>query len=86
MCLGVPGKVVSIEDVSDTEKIGKVEFGGVLKEVSLVYVPEVKIGQYVVVHVGFALSLIDEEEAEEIFECVKQYDDDMREQRGPIAI
>lgn len=76
MCLGVPGKILKIEKKSDSEIIGKVEFGGVIKEVSLAYVPEAKINDYVVVHVGFALSIIDEEEAREIFECVRQFDDE----------
>jgi len=51
---------------------GKVDFGGVLKEVSLAYVPEVKVGDYVIVHVGFALSRVDEEEANQVFEYLRQ--------------
>jgi hydrogenase expression/formation protein HypC len=65
MCLAIPGKVISIEGVNPLEKKGKVSFGGILKEVSLAYTPEVKIGNYVIVHVGFALSIIDEEEAQQ---------------------
>lgn len=64
MCLAIPGKIVSIEGENPLEKKGKVSFGGVLKEVSLVYTPDAKIGNYVVVHVGFALNVIDEEEAQ----------------------
>ncbi|HSF76666.1 MAG TPA: HypC/HybG/HupF family hydrogenase formation chaperone [Microcoleus sp.] len=71
MCLAVPGKVISIEENSDRDgksslwRTGKVSFGGIIKEVSLAYVPEVKLGDYVIVHVGFALSIVDSEEAEE---------------------
>ncbi len=71
MCLAVPGKVISIEENSERNgnsslwRTGKVSFGGIIKEVSLAYVPEVKIGDYVIVHVGFALSIVDPEEAEE---------------------
>ena len=65
MCLAVPGKVVSITGDDPLLKKGKVSFGGVLKEVSLAYVPEVKIGDYVIVHVGFALSILDEEAAQQ---------------------
>ena len=53
-------------------RIGKVSFGGVLKEVSLAYVPEAKMGDYVIVHVGFALSVVDEAEANEVFEYLRQ--------------
>ncbi len=66
MCLGVPGRVVEIN--YDTNPLmGKVDFGGVRREVCLEYVPDVKIGDYVIVHVGFAISKLDEEEAESVF-------------------
>ncbi|MDJ0845233.1 HypC/HybG/HupF family hydrogenase formation chaperone [Crocosphaera sp.] len=64
MCLAVPGKVVSISGDEPLLRKGKVSFGGVMKEVSFAYVPEVKIDDYVIVHVGFALSILDEEAAE----------------------
>ncbi len=64
MCLAVPGKVVSISGDDSLLRKGKVSFGGVIKEVSLAYVPEVKIDDYVIVHVGFALSILDQEAAE----------------------
>jgi hydrogenase expression/formation protein HypC len=63
MCLAVPGKVVNITGDEPMMRKGKVSFGGVIKEVSLAYVPDVKIGDYVIVHVGFALSILDEEAA-----------------------
>ncbi|XHU96500.1 MAG: HypC/HybG/HupF family hydrogenase formation chaperone [cyanobacterium endosymbiont of Rhopalodia inflata] len=64
MCLAVPGKVVSIIGDELLMKKGKVSFGGVIKEVSLAYVPNVEVGSYVIVHVGFALSILDEEAAQ----------------------
>jgi hydrogenase expression/formation protein HypC len=67
MCLGIPGKVVETY-VADDLRMGKVEFGGVFKQVCLEYVPEVAIGDYVLVHVGFALSRIEEAEAKRVFE------------------
>jgi hydrogenase expression/formation protein HypC len=66
MCLGVPGKLVEVYP-QDGLPMGKVSFGGILKEVCLAYTPEAEVGQFVLVHVGFAISLIDEAEAEEIF-------------------
>ena len=74
MCLAIPGKIESIvgsnDDVLNLK--GKVNFGGILKEVSLAYVPEAKVGDYVIVHVGFALSLVDQEEAQKVFDYLKQ--------------
>ncbi|MGA7931958.1 MAG: HypC/HybG/HupF family hydrogenase formation chaperone [Kovacikia sp.] len=65
MCLAIPGKIIRIHDQEDPLlRTGKVSFGGVIKEVSLAYVPEAKIDDYVIVHVGFALSLVDPQEAE----------------------
>jgi hydrogenase expression/formation protein HypC len=66
MCLAVPGKLISIKG-EDINRTGKVSFGGVIKEVSLAYVPEAQIGDYVIVHVGFALSTVDEAEAQQVF-------------------
>ncbi len=72
MCLAVPGKIVSIEGNDALTKQAKVNFGGIIKEISLAYVPDAKIGEYVIVHVGFALSKVDEEEAVKVFEYLKQ--------------
>ena len=71
MCLGIPGKVLEIRE-QDALPMGKVEFGGIVKEVCLAYVPETQVGDYVLVHVGFAISKIDEEEAHEIFSYIEQ--------------
>jgi hydrogenase expression/formation protein HypC len=64
MCLGVPGKIVEIYKVSGL-KMGKVDFGGVYREACLEYVPDAQIGEYTVIHVGFAINRLDEEEAQE---------------------
>jgi hydrogenase expression/formation protein HypC len=72
MCLAVPGQIMSISGEDPLERIGRVSFGGVIKEANLAYVPEAKVGDYVVVHVGFALSILDEKEAGEVFEYLRQ--------------
>lgn len=73
MCLAVPGKIVSIDDSNgELMKMGRVNFGGIVKEVNLAYTPEAKIGDYVIVHVGFALNTVDESEAMKVFEYLKE--------------
>jgi hydrogenase expression/formation protein HypC len=72
MCLAVPGKVISIEGDDPTFLQGRVDFAGIRKDVSLAFTPEVKLGDYVLVHAGFALSVVDEEEAQKIFETLEQ--------------
>lgn len=67
MCLAVPGEVMEIYEPADGLVNGKVRFGGIFKDICLSYVPEVKVGDYVIVHVGFALNTLDEEEAKEVF-------------------
>jgi hydrogenase expression/formation protein HypC len=71
MCLGVPGKIVDIYD-SGGLQMGKIDFGGVTREACLAYVPEAKIGDYTVIHVGFALHIISEEEANETLDLLRQ--------------
>jgi hydrogenase expression/formation protein HypC len=71
MCLGIPGKLLEIHE-QDSLPMGKVEFGGIVKDICLAYVPEVQVGEYVLVHVGFAISRIDEDEAAEIFSYIEQ--------------
>jgi len=63
MCLAVPGKIVSITTDDPLVRLGRVEFGGVIREVSLACVPEAGVGDYVLVHAGFALNVVDEEQA-----------------------
>lgn len=74
MCLGIPGEVVELHE-QDGLPMGKVEFGGIRKDVCLVYTPEAQVGQYVLVHVGFAISQIDAAEAQEIFSYLQQIDE-----------
>jgi hydrogenase expression/formation protein HypC len=74
MCLGIPGKVTETYREHDV-LMGKVDFGGVFKRVCLEHVPESKIGDYVIVHVGFALSRIDEQEARQVFNFLKGMDE-----------
>ncbi len=71
MCLGVPGKIIDIYEANSLQ-MGKVDFGGVTKEVCLAYVPEAQIGNYVIVHVGFALNVLDEAEALETLQLLQE--------------
>ncbi|MBT9544060.1 MAG: HypC/HybG/HupF family hydrogenase formation chaperone [Candidatus Sericytochromatia bacterium] len=66
MCLALPGEIIAIIDPDDLLLPAKVSFGGIIKEISLAYVPEAQVGDYVLVHVGFALSLLDPEAAEKV--------------------
>lgn len=75
MCLGVPGKVVRIEENPLGMTMGRVDFGGIIKDVCLAYVPGVRVGEYVVVHVGFAISRVDEEEARRTWDYLREMDE-----------
>jgi hydrogenase expression/formation protein HypC len=76
MCLAVPGKIIEIhESLEPMDRRAKVDFAGVRKEVSLAFTPEAARGDYVLVHVGFALNVVDEQEAHKIFEHLKEMDD-----------
>ena len=72
MCLAVPGKIVEIRDHDPVMRQGTVDFGGVSKEINLSFVPEAKPGDYVLVHAGFALNTIDEAEAAQVFEYLRE--------------
>lgn len=75
MCLAIPGKIISVNSSPNADEMfknGKVSFGGIIKEVNLSMVPEALIGDYVLVHVGVAISTIDEEEAQKTFEYLAQ--------------
>ena len=87
MCLAIPGKVTSISGDDPLMRSGKVDFGGILKEVSLAYVPEVKVGDYVIVHVGFALSRVDEAEANQVFAYLREMEElsDLEESRAGVS-
>lgn len=72
MCLAVPGKVLSIRDAGPMTRTGRVSFGGVVREVNLAYTPEARVGDYVIVHVGFAISTLDEKEANRVFDYLHE--------------
>ena len=71
MCLGIPGKIVEIYE-ADGLKMGKMDFGGVIREACLEYVPEAEVGQYALIHVGFAINLVSEEEAQETLALLQE--------------
>lgn len=72
MCLGIPAKVIEIDDDGGLLRMGKVDFGGVTRQVCLAYVPEAQVGDYVIVHVGFAISRLDEEEAQASLDLLRE--------------
>lgn len=74
MCLAVPGKIIEIYSTTDM-RMGKVDFGGVIREVCLEAVPDAQIGNYVIVHAGFALSVLSEKEAEDSLAAFRELDD-----------
>ena len=74
MCLGIPGRIVDIHEVNSLP-MGRVDYGGVVKEACLAYVPEARPGDYVIVHVGFAISLLDEEEALATLDMLREVND-----------
>jgi hydrogenase expression/formation protein HypC len=88
MCLAVPGKIVEIVDDSSFGRQGRIDFGGLEKNVNLAFVPEAKLGDYVLVHVGFAITVVDEEEASHIFELLKEMGEtaELEEWKAPGAV
>jgi hydrogenase expression/formation protein HypC len=72
MCLAVPGRILSVSGDDPIIRVGRVDFGGVVKAINLAYVPEARIGDYVLVHVGFALTVIDEAEAQRTLACLRE--------------
>jgi len=74
MCLGIPGRIVSINDADSDLPIGRIDFDGIIKEACLAYVPEAKVGEYVIIHAGFAISVVDEAEAQEVFKYLDELD------------
>jgi hydrogenase expression/formation protein HypC len=73
MCLAIPGKVLSIEEATGAVRMAEISFGGIIKRASLEILPEAKEGDYVLVHVGVALSKVDEEEAHKIYQFLKDF-------------
>ena len=86
MCLAIPGKILSVAGDDPLERTGRVSFGGIVKEINLAYTPEAVPGNYVIVHVGFALNILDESEANQVFEYLRQMDglDELRDEPSPI--
>ena len=74
MCLAVPGKIIEITP-TDAARMGKVDFGGVIREVCLEAIPDAQIGNFVIVHAGFALNILSEEEAEETLAALRELGD-----------
>lgn len=72
MCLAIPGRIETIAGDDPITRSGRVNFGGIIREVNLAYVPDAKVEDYVLVHVGFALSIVDADEAAEVFSYLKQ--------------
>ena len=75
MCLAVPGRIISLSDAADPlARRGRVDFSGIVKEISLAYVPEAALDDYVIVHAGFALSVLDQVEAEASLRAFQELD------------
>lgn len=75
MCLAIPGKIVEMSGDDPITRMGRVDYGGIVKEACLAYVPEARVGDYVIVHVGFAISVLDEEEAAKTLSYLKELED-----------
>lgn len=84
MCLAIPGKITSVIGSDPLLRTGKVDFGGISKEIYLAYVPEARVGDYVIVHVGFAISLVNEEEAQRVFDDLREIEK-LASERGGSA-
>ena len=75
MCLAVPGRLVSVRGEDPLLRSGSVDFSGIVKEVNLAFAPEARVGDYVLVHVGMAIGIIDEAEAKRVFEYLREMGD-----------
>lgn len=75
MCLAVPGRILSIDGTDPVLRAGRVDFAGIVKRVNLSYVPDAQVGDFVLVHVGFAISMVDEAEAAQVFSYLRQMGD-----------
>jgi hydrogenase expression/formation protein HypC len=71
MCLAIPGKIISVCGEDSLVRVGRIDFGGIVKDISLAYTPEAEPGEYVLVHVGFAMTVIDEGEAQRILDQLR---------------
>lgn len=84
MCLGIPGKIIEVRDEGPL-RMGRVDFGGVRKEACLAYTPEVEVGDYVIIHVGFAISRVDEEEALRTLELLETMGDVVQQELATMG-
>jgi hydrogenase expression/formation protein HypC len=82
MCLAIPGKIISIDEKIDAPKMANVSFGGVVKSICLDWLPDSKVGDYVMVHVGFAISKVDEKEAEESLRLIIEMEEHIKIKMG----
>jgi hydrogenase expression/formation protein HypC len=83
MCLAIPGRIITIIDDGPLTRRGRVDFSGIVREVNLAFVPEAGVGDYVIVHVGVALSVVDQREAERVFEYLREIDEIRELEAGP---
>jgi hydrogenase expression/formation protein HypC len=83
MCLAIPGKVVEAFDLNGM-RMARVQFGGIIREICLEYVPDTKVGEYVLVHVGFAISKVDEAEAQRTYQILEEMDQ-LSELMAPVV-
>lgn len=72
MCLAIPGRILEITGEDDLSRAGRIDFGGIIREASLATVPEARVGDFVIVHAGVALNVLDEEEARLVFETLRE--------------
>lgn len=72
MCLAVPGRIVSLSGEDPLTRLGRVDFGGIVKEINLAFAPQARVGDHVLAHVGFAIAVIDEDEAARVFDQLRQ--------------
>lgn len=82
MCLAIPGQILSIDEIDEVQRVGRVSFGGIIKEVGLMLVPEAKVGDHVLVHAGYAIGSVNEKAAERIVDTLAELDKLAREEDG----
>ena len=82
MCLAIPGRILDMAGDEPILRVGRVDFGGIVKQINLAFVPEAEVGDYVLVHVGFAITVIDEAEAERVFRHLEEIGELVVEEDG----
>lgn len=88
MCLAIPGRILSTSGEDPLTRTGRVDFGGILKEINLAYTPEAGVGDHVLVHVGFAITVLDEQEAARVFDHLREIGEleDLAEETGAASL